>query len=39
MNLQGFFTSTEFLVQFATIVSAIFSAFASQFIGTFFSLN
>ena len=36
LDLNGFFTSTEFLTQFAAILTAIFSALASGFIGSLF---
>jgi hypothetical protein len=37
LDISGFLTSSEFLTQLASLITAILTAFMSQFVGVFFS--
>jgi hypothetical protein len=37
LDISGFLTSSEFLTQLASLITAIMTAFVSQFLGVFFN--
>ncbi|MDO8632334.1 MAG: hypothetical protein Q7R41_17770 [Phycisphaerales bacterium] len=37
LDVNGFVTSSEFLTQLASLITAILTAFVSQFLGVFFN--